>query len=82
MSECLPNSEMNTDTIILLDVSNSHLKFGFITVELVAFVTKEKTSGLGSNPGLYIVFNYYNLLDSFKSFTVPHSLSGCDFFNN
>jgi hypothetical protein len=42
MSEQLSNSETNTDTIILLDVPKSYLKFGFISVELVAFVTKEK----------------------------------------
>lgn len=42
MSEQLSNSEMNTDTIILLDVPNFYFKFGFISVELVIFVTKEK----------------------------------------
>lgn len=82
MSEQLSNSEMNTDTIILLDVPNFYFKLGFISVELVIFVRKEKKYGPGLDPGLYTVFNYYNLLDSFKSFTVPQSLSGCDFFNN
>lgn len=42
MSEQLSNSEMNTDTIILLDVPNFYFKLGFISVELVIFVTKEK----------------------------------------
>lgn len=42
MSEQLSNSEMNTDTIILLDVPNFYFKLGFISVELVIFVRKEK----------------------------------------